>query len=58
MQYAPTGGVITSVSGFTSLGLSLYATFTCVDTYAFRQGSPKRRQRAKGEGLNLVSVTP
>jgi hypothetical protein len=33
MQYAPTG-FITSVSGFTSLGLGLYATFTSVDTYA------------------------
>jgi len=36
MQYAPTE-FVTSASGFTSLGLGLYATFTCVDSAA-RQG--------------------
>jgi hypothetical protein len=37
MQYTPRG-VITSDSGFTSLGLGLYATFTYVDTYALGIG--------------------
>ena len=39
------------------------ALYTCVDTYAFRQGSFKSRQKAKGkgqmakgEGLSLVSA--
>ena len=32
MQYAPTE-FVTSASEFTSLGLGLYATITCVDTY-------------------------
>ena len=37
MQYAPTE-FVTSASGCTSLGLGLYATFTCVDTYGRDDG--------------------
>jgi len=46
MQYAPTE-FVTSASGFTSLGLGLYATFTCVDTYALAVGSDAERGNDK-----------